>query len=56
MLVYAPPRLPADAPLVVVLHGCRQDAEGFAADAGWLALARRLRMALVLPEQTFTPP
>jgi poly(hydroxyalkanoate) depolymerase family esterase len=54
MLVYAPPRLPADAPLVVVLHGCRQDAEGFAADAGWLALARRLRMALVLPEQTFT--
>lgn len=53
MLVYAPPRLPPDAPLVVVLHGCRQEAEGFATDAGWLALARRLRMALVLPEQTF---
>lgn len=53
MLVYAPPRLPPDAPLVVVLHGCRQDAEGFATDAGWLALARRLRLALVLPEQTF---
>jgi poly(hydroxyalkanoate) depolymerase family esterase len=52
MLVYAPARLPAGAPLVVVLHGCRQDAEGFAADAGWLALARRLRVALVLPEQT----
>jgi feruloyl esterase len=52
MLVYAPARLPADAPLIVVLHGCQQDAAGFAAQAGWLALARRLRCALVLPEQT----
>jgi feruloyl esterase len=52
MLVYAPARLPPDAPLIVVLHGCQQDAAGFAADAGWLALARRLRCALVLPEQT----
>src|SRR3712207_1636930 len=52
MLVYAPARLPSDAPLVVVLHGCCQDAVGFATDAGWLALAQRLRLALVLPEQT----
>src|SRR3954462_3065441 len=51
MLVYAPARLPPDAPLIVVLHGCQQDAAGFAAHAGWLALARRLRCALVLPEQ-----
>ncbi|MFC7478122.1 alpha/beta hydrolase family esterase [Dankookia sp. GCM10030260] len=52
MLVYAPARLPPDAPLIVVLHGCQQDAAGFATNAGWLALARRLRCALVLPEQT----
>jgi feruloyl esterase len=52
MLVYTPARLPADAPLVVVLHGCQQDATSFAANAGWLALARHLRCALVLPEQT----
>ena len=52
MLVYAPARLPPAAPLIVVLHGCQQDATGFATNAGWLALARRLRCALVLPEQT----
>ncbi|WP_254453456.1 PHB depolymerase family esterase [Siccirubricoccus sp. G192] len=51
MLAYAPPRLPAGRPLVVVLHGCGQDAAGFAADAGWLALAQRLGVALLLPEQ-----
>src|SRR3954466_11248832 len=52
MLVYAPPRLPSGAPLIVVLHGCHQDAMGFAANAGWLALARQCRCALILPGQT----
>jgi len=53
MLVYAPPKAPpAGAPLIVVMHGCRQDAEAFAADTGWIALAARLRVPLVLPVQT----
>jgi poly(hydroxyalkanoate) depolymerase family esterase len=52
MLAYAPPRLRAGRPLVVVLHGCGQDAARFAADAGWLDLARQHGVALVLPEQT----
>ena len=53
MLAYAPERsLPAGAPLIVVMHGCQQDAVGFATDAGWLDLAKRLRIPLVLPEQT----
>lgn len=52
MLTYAPPRLPAGRPLVVVLHGCGQDAARFAGDAGWLDLARQHRLALLLPEQT----
>jgi poly(hydroxyalkanoate) depolymerase family esterase len=52
MLAYAPPRLPAGRPLVVVLHGCGQDAATFAADAGWLALAEDRGLALLLPEQT----
>ncbi|MDB5360398.1 MAG: hypothetical protein JWO51_1695 [Rhodospirillales bacterium] len=52
MFVYAPPEpLPLRAPLIVVLHGCGQDAAGFAENAGWLALARRIGAALVLPEQ-----
>jgi len=43
--------LPKRAPLVVVLHGCRQTAEGYAAGAGWLALADRFGFALLCPEQ-----
>ena len=53
MLVYAPARLRAGRPLVVVLHGCGQDAGTFAADAGWLALAQQFRLALLLPEQSY---
>jgi poly(hydroxyalkanoate) depolymerase family esterase len=53
MLVYAPARLRAGRPLVVVLHGCGQDAGRFAADAGWLALAQQFRLALLLPEQSY---
>jgi feruloyl esterase len=53
MRVYAPARLRAGRPLVVVLHGCGQDAGTFAADAGWLALAQQFRLALLLPEQSY---
>jgi poly(hydroxyalkanoate) depolymerase family esterase len=52
MLVHARPRLRAGQPLVVVLHGCGQQAAAFAADSGWLALADELGFALLLPEQT----
>ncbi len=53
MLVYAPARLPAGRPLVVVLHGCGQDAETFASNAGWLSVAEQFRLALLLPQQTY---
>ena len=53
MLVYAPARLPPGRATYCraawLPAGCHRL---FAADAGWLALARRLRCALVLPEQT----
>ncbi len=52
MLAYRPSGLAAGAPLVVLLHGCGQDAAGFAADAGWMALADRVGLALVLPTQS----
>lgn len=51
MFVYVPPRMPKGAPLVVVLHGCRQEAGPFAGDAGWIAWARRQGVPLLLPEQ-----
>lgn len=52
MLLYAPQSLPRRAPLVVVLHGCGQTAEGYAEGAGWLALADRFGFAVLCPEQT----
>lgn len=55
MFSYLPERLAPKAPLVVLLHGCKQDAVGFARDAGWLALADRAGFALLMPEQKGLP-
>jgi poly(hydroxyalkanoate) depolymerase family esterase len=51
MLVHAPDGLPSRRALIVVLHGCAQSAEQYAQGAGWIALADRLGIALVCPEQ-----
>ena len=51
MLSYAPSGLAPGAPLVVVLHGCTQNGQGYARDAGWIALADRLSFAVLAPEQ-----
>jgi poly(hydroxyalkanoate) depolymerase family esterase len=50
MRAYLPPVAPG-RPLVVLLHGCGQDAGTFAMDSGWTSLADRLRFPLILPEQ-----
>jgi poly(hydroxyalkanoate) depolymerase family esterase len=52
MLIYAPAGLPPGAPLVVVLHGCSQEGDAYAAGAGWLALADRLGFAVVAADQS----
>jgi feruloyl esterase len=51
MLSYVPDELPPRAPLVVVLHGCKQDASGYGVNAGWTALADKLGFAVLAPEQ-----
>lgn len=51
MMTYVPADLPPGAPLVVVLHGCTQDAAGYARGAGWLTLADRLGFAVLAPQQ-----
>lgn len=51
MLAYAPPGLKPGAPLVVVLHGCTQDAAGYDSNAGWTALADEAGFAVLYPEQ-----
>jgi poly(hydroxyalkanoate) depolymerase family esterase len=52
MLICVPASVPqAGAPLVVVLHGCGQQAAQFAGETGWLAQAARLGFVVVMPEQ-----
>jgi poly(3-hydroxybutyrate) depolymerase len=55
MFSYVPADREPAAPLIVVLHGCKQKAATFASDAGWLALADRDGLALLLPEQKGLP-
>jgi poly(hydroxyalkanoate) depolymerase family esterase len=54
MLAYVPEALRPGAPLVVVLHGCKQDAAGYGGNSGWTTLAERLGFAVLLPEQRAT--
>jgi poly(hydroxyalkanoate) depolymerase family esterase len=48
---YVPEGLGAGAPLVVVLHGCTQNAAVYDHGAGWSTLADRHGFALLYPEQ-----
>jgi feruloyl esterase len=52
MLAYVPASLRSGAPLVVLLHGCGQEPAAFAIESGWMALADRVGLALVLPTQS----
>lgn len=49
--VHIPVDLAADAPLVVVLHGCTQTAAGYDRASGWSRLADEQGFALLYPEQ-----
>jgi poly(3-hydroxybutyrate) depolymerase len=51
MYRYVPDVPPAGMPLVVALHGCSQDAQGFDDESGWADLADGGKFALLLPEQ-----
>jgi poly(hydroxyalkanoate) depolymerase family esterase len=53
MFVHTPAGLvPTNAPLIVLLHGCGQSAVSFAQATGWGQLANKLRIPLILPEQS----
>ncbi|WP_330177094.1 PHB depolymerase family esterase [Streptomyces sp. NBC_01498] len=52
MYVYRPASLPADAPVVVALHGCTQSAQVYADNSGLPAFADRHGFLLVLAETT----
>ena len=50
--VYLPAELAPGAPLVVVLHGCTQNATAYDQGSGWSKLAERHGFALLYPEQS----
>ncbi len=54
MWCYAPPNLAEGSPLVVLLHGCTQNAVGFDHGSGWTELASRHGFAVLVPEQQRT--
>ncbi len=49
--MFVPARLRRGSALVVVLHGCTQDAAGYDRGAGWSGLAEANGFALLFPEQ-----
>ena len=51
MFSYVPDDRPAAPALVVVLHGCGQNAAGYDLGAGWSTLARHYGFALLMPQQ-----
>jgi poly(hydroxyalkanoate) depolymerase family esterase len=51
MLSYVPADMDAEPALVVVLHGCKQNAAGYDLGAGWSTLADHYGFALLMPEQ-----
>src|SRR5690606_28447556 len=52
MYEYVPDNLPAGAPLVVLLHGCAQDAAAYHQHSGWAEQAEEAGLALVYAEQS----
>jgi len=50
MFYYAPANLPAGSPLVVIAPGCSQTAQQIADTTGWIQLANRFQIALVVPQ------
>ena len=49
--IHVPDTIDSSAPLVVVLHGCTQDAGAYDESSGWSRLADRLGFIVLYPEQ-----
>lgn len=51
MKVYSPSERKENVPLMVILHGCSQDAEGYAEGTGWTKYADQYGLILLTPQQ-----
>ncbi|MET0180932.1 MAG: PHB depolymerase family esterase [Novosphingobium sp.] len=56
MFRYVPAGLPANAGLVVMMHGCAQTPADVDVESGWTQLADAYKFALVFPQTTFVDP
>ncbi|MFI6945541.1 PHB depolymerase family esterase [Streptomyces sp. NPDC050422] len=52
MYAYTPAGLPANAPLVVALHGCTQTASAYYTNSGWPKFADKWGFSVVFPQTT----
>ncbi|MET0252240.1 MAG: PHB depolymerase family esterase [Novosphingobium sp.] len=50
MYEFIPAGMPSDAPLVVVMHGCSQNASAMDDEPGWVQMANTYKFAMVFPE------
>jgi len=53
MYDYVTANIPANAPLVVVLHGCTQNASGFSGYSGWDTLSNHHKFYVIHAEQQY---
>jgi poly(hydroxyalkanoate) depolymerase family esterase len=54
MCSYVPDNLEPSRPLVVALHGCKQQAADYDDETGWIKFAERHQFALLFPQQQET--
>ncbi|MGB5978052.1 MAG: PHB depolymerase family esterase, partial [Cyclobacteriaceae bacterium] len=52
MYLYRPSNMPANAPVVVAMHGCSQSASGYAANTGWNEMADKYKFYVIYPQQS----
>ena len=52
MFTYIPSGVPANAPLVLVLHGCTQTASSYASESDWNRLADQYKFYVIYAEQS----
>ena len=51
MFLDVPSNAPANAPIVVVMHGCQQTADNYRRDTQWNILAEKYKFYVIWPEQ-----
>ncbi len=51
MYTYIPAGIPSNAPLVLVMHGCTQDANSYANESDWNSLADEYKFYIIYAEQ-----